>query len=87
MQPWLSKEAAETELGRYGWVTSQGRRALAESATLILALFTSSVGDDAIAIVGLAESLWLLLAFCIGSLRANGNRSRAALASVTCSLA
>lgn len=83
VQPWLSKEAAETELGRYGWAaTARARRALAESATLIPWHLHVVMGDDAIAIVGLAESLGCF-GICIGSHGLTATEA-VLLGSVTC---
>lgn len=83
VQPWLSIEAAETELGRYGWAaTARARRALAESATLIPWYLHVVMGDDATVIVGLAESLGCFC-ICIGSHGLTATEA-VLLGSVTC---
>lgn len=65
VQPWLSKEAAECELARRGWAaTAQARQLLQASATPWQ--LHVLMGEDAAAIVELAESLDSL-GICIGS--------------------
>ena len=55
VQPWLVKEAAETELARRGWAATTQARELLDSASVGWHLYVV-MGEAATQIVGLAET-------------------------------
>lgn len=65
VQPWLSKEAAESELVRRGWAATAPARQLLQASATPWRLHVL-MGEDATSIVNLAESLDSL-GICIGS--------------------
>jgi len=65
VQPWLSKEAAESELAQRGWAATAPARQLLLASAMPWRLHVL-MGEDATAIVSLAESLDSL-GICLGS--------------------
>lgn len=56
VQPWLNKEAAETELPRRGWAAAAEARNLLDAAAVRWRLHTT-MGEEAPEIAGLADAL------------------------------
>ena len=56
VQPWLNKEAAETELPRRGWAATAQARLLLDTAAVRWRLH-AVMGESALEIVGLADAL------------------------------
>jgi len=65
VQPWLSKEAAESELAQRGWAATAPARQLLQASATPWRLHVL-MGEDATTIVHLAESLDSL-GICLGS--------------------
>ena len=81
VQPWMSKEAAETELGRNAWAATAQARSLISVAEIPCSTY-AVMGEDAASIVNLAGELGSL-AICIGSHGLTAAES-VLLGSVTC---
>ncbi len=56
VQPWLNREAAETELPRRGWASAAQARHLLDAAAVCWRLH-ATMGDEALEIAGLADAL------------------------------
>lgn len=81
VQSWLSKEAAETQLVRYGWEATEQARGLLNAAGIPWRLHVV-MGEDATSIVELADILGSL-GICVGSHGLTAAES-VLLGSVTC---
>lgn len=81
VQSWLSKEAAESQLVRYGWEATEQARSLLNAAGIPWRLHVV-MGEDATSIVELADILGSL-GICVGSHSLTAAES-VLLGSVTC---